>query len=73
VSNPHTRYMVLTENGYLGARHHNYVSQGYDKYSSDHAKFKTARIFTRKGDAERACRNGTQDRVVEVTISVAGT
>lgn len=66
-SNAHVRYVVKTKDGYLGSRRFSYA---LGSHASDKTAFKTARIFTRKGDATQACNYNDGIAVVEVYVDI---
>jgi hypothetical protein len=57
-------WVVKTPEGFLGQRRHNYSGTQPERKAS----FKSARVFTGKGYAQRAC--GPNDVVLPVTITL---
>jgi hypothetical protein len=66
MSNAHVRYAVKTPNGYVGSRRFDY-SRG--SHASDATAFRTARLFTRVGDATVAARYNNGE-VVKVYVYI---
>lgn len=61
----HVRYAVRTPAGFLGTRRYDYTR---GSHALGNTAFKTARIFTRRCDAEAA--STTRDEVVEVRVEL---